>query len=412
MVRQTVKSITVRNFEGVKEATIYPKGKGLTVISGKNGAGKSSLINGVRECIDPKGIRGPKGIARPIRDGESEAYVELLTDLARIVRLYKKNDAGIRTVYALDGAKYPSGKQFVDEATGGILWDPYEFVSLEEKDQRAQLLKAVSLPFDLDELDRKHAGAVDRRKDKKKDLDRVTNDLARLPKPDDDTPSDEVSAADIMAELDAARRANDQFDKDTTTRTELRDRVAKLEAALADARAGLAFIEGRLAKAERIDTTAIVARLDSLQQINQTVRDAQKYRTSAADVATEAAALAAVEAEIADIAETKRAGLAAAQFPVDGLGFDEDGVTFDGRPFKQLNEGEQTVVAFDLATLTEADLRLVVIKNGNDLDLDTIDRIAAKCEERGYVALMERITPVPGQLNFVIVEGESFEVAA
>ncbi|RFA12120.1 hypothetical protein B7R22_16955 [Subtercola boreus] len=404
MAKQTVTSISVRNYKGVKEITVSPEGSYLVVIAGGNGQGKTSFMDAVGELIDPKGV---KLTTKPIREGESEAFVELTTNVAKVRRVWKKDDAGTMSAFALDGAKYPSGKDFVVKATGGVLFDPYEFVGLKETEQRAKLLRLVELPFDLDELNRTYAGAFTRRTDKKKDLARVTTALGLLAKPDDDTPPDELSAADIMAELETARRANDEFDKLVASKTEMSDRVAKLEALLVEARAALAFTEKAIAKHPgKVDTSAIVARLESLQQINASVRGAQQYRAALAAVDAETAAVATLDAEIDAVEAKKRAGLAAAKFPVDGLGIDDDGVTFTDRPFKNLNEAEATVVAFDLATLPQPDLRLVVIKNGNDLAPDTVERIREKCEERGYLALMERIVLPTDQAGIVIVEGE------
>ncbi|MEA9983686.1 hypothetical protein [Subtercola sp. RTI3] len=404
MTKQTVTSITVRNYKGVREIIVHPEGSALVVIAGANGQGKTSFIDGVGEIIDPKGV---KLTTAPIRTGEEEAFVEIETDVARVRRVWKKDDAGQLSAYALDGAKYPSGKQFIVDATGGVLFDPFEFVGLDDKKQRAQLLKAVDLPFDLDEEDRKYAGAFSRRADKKKDLARVAAALTQLTAPDDDTPPDELAAGDIMAELETARRANDEYEKLESSKTDLSERVTKLEAALAEARAALAFVQTSLSEhAPRVDTGAIVARIDSLQATNAKIRDGQRYLAAVAAVASETEAVATLEAEVAAIVELKRAGLASATFPVDGLGFDDDGVTFGGRPFKNLNEADQTVVAFDLATLPTPDLRLVVIKNGNDLDRAAVEKIRVRCEERGYLALMERRTLPNDQTGIVIVEGE------
>lgn len=97
-------TFSVENFKGVREITLSPEGS-LVVIAGGNGAGKSSFIDAFVELFDPKGTRlTPK----PIREGEDEARAEFTdTDLGvRIVRTWRKNDAGKLEVFALDGAKY------------------------------------------------------------------------------------------------------------------------------------------------------------------------------------------------------------------------------------------------------------------------------------------------------------------
>lgn len=154
---QAIKSLTVNNFEGVKHIRIEPDGRNLVVIAGANGAGKSSFINGIAEICDPGGTRL---IPKPIHDGETRAEVELITDEFRAVRTWTKDDAGTLAVYALDGAKYGSGKDFMLAALDGAPFDPSTFVSLSDKDQRAQLLERVELPFKLAEIDARAKSAA------------------------------------------------------------------------------------------------------------------------------------------------------------------------------------------------------------------------------------------------------------
>ena len=102
-MNQKITSITVRDYKGVRgEITLKPSGS-LVVIAGSNGSGKSSLIDAVAEIFDPKGTRLT---ARPINDNAEEASAEVITTQARLVRTWKKNDAGTLAAFALDGAKF------------------------------------------------------------------------------------------------------------------------------------------------------------------------------------------------------------------------------------------------------------------------------------------------------------------
>ncbi|WP_198517736.1 ATP-binding protein [Microbacterium lacus] len=100
------KTFTVRGYKGVKEITLSPAGS-LVLIAGANGAGKSSFIDAFVELFDPKGTRLTP---MPIHDGEDEARAEYTdTELGiRVVRTWRKNDAGKLEVFAL-GARVRIG---------------------------------------------------------------------------------------------------------------------------------------------------------------------------------------------------------------------------------------------------------------------------------------------------------------
>ena len=187
------KSITVRNFAGIKEVTLHPSGS-LVVIAGSNGAGKSSLLNAVAELFNSKGV---KLYPKPIREGADEAYAEYVDeDLGlRISRTWKKDGtAGTLAVEALDGARYSKPSEVVASLTGGLLFDPLEFLNMSERAQRDALLAKVDLPFDIDALAREKAGAEERRLEAGRDVRRLQGALASMPNPLD-APAEEVSGA-------------------------------------------------------------------------------------------------------------------------------------------------------------------------------------------------------------------------
>jgi DNA repair exonuclease SbcCD ATPase subunit len=415
---QEITSLTVRNYKGVKgEITLNPEGKSLVVIAGANGSGKSSFIDAITEIFDPKGTRIT---SRPIHDGADEASAELTTDQARLLRTWKKNDAGTLNAYALDGAKYPSGKDFVLKATGGAIFDASEFVSMDAKAQRAELLAKVELPFDLAELDAKRAGFFDGRTDVTRDVKALTAQLAGFPPADANLPAEEVSAAAILAEHEKARQHNAAVDQlvqsaiaveDERLRAEstvarLTDELDAAQTYLLRAKETETEIVTKTKAARTIDTDEIAARLSSIEGTNAKVR-AQAARTAvAAKLAAETAKAAELTAKLEAIDAQKAAGLKAAKFPVQGLSVDDDGITFDGVPFRQVNTAKKVEIAFDLMTQSKPDLRLVMIKDGDALDADTLAGIDRVASARGYIVLVERDRDDSREIGFTIAEGQ------
>ena len=113
----------------------------------------------------------------------------------------------------------------------------------------------------------------------------------------------------------------------------------------------------------------------------------------------------ALTADIKAIDKQKADGLAAAKFPVVGLGIDETGITFDGIPFRQVNPSQQIIVAFELLTVDKPDLRIIFIKNGDLLDNTSLAGIETLAIERGYYVIVERDRDNSGALGWTMKDG-------
>ncbi|WP_350351916.1 ATP-binding protein [Microbacterium sp. A8/3-1] len=406
------KRFSVTDYKGVRQIDLSPSGS-LVVIAGGNGAGKSSFIDAITELFDPK---GSKLTPKPIREGADEARAEYVDEALqlRISRVWKKNGtAGTLQVEALDGAKYSRPSDVVAGLLGGAIFDPVEFLNLDERRQRDALLAKVDLPFDLDTLGREKAGAEQRRLEAGRELKRLQGALDSLPKPADDAPAEEVASATILAELDEAqsavrtaesiRREYDtlgyQYDELTRQHNEIMQRREQIgqqqEAALARLNALPATPE----------IEPIQERLRNLDEINQAVRERKAYERTAADLAAASHLHEGAQTALDEIEKTKRDGLAKAKFPVDGLSVDEDGVTFDGVPFGQVNSAMRRRVAFAIATSGDPKLKLVIVKDGDLLDADSVAAIREIAEERGYMVLMERDRDESRRIGFTVRDG-------
>lgn len=395
-------TFSVENFKGVREISLSPTGS-LVVIAGGNGAGKSSFIDAFVELFDPKGTRlTPK----PIRDGETEARAEFTdTDLGvRIVRTWKKDDAGKLEVFALDGAKYAKPAEVVASLTGGLIFDPVQFLSLDEKRQRDALLAKVDLPVDLDEVARAKAGAEERRRDAGREVKRLQGALSAMPKPAPGTPEEEVSAAALIDELRKADAHNNEIRSAREMSETTRRTIADLESRLAAAREALAHLEGVAAR-DQVDTITLRSRIGEVEETNASIRAAREYRRLEGELQTQDHAHADAQQDLDEIEERKREALAAAVFPVDGLSVDESGVTFDGVPFRQTNTATQRKVAFAIATAGDPKLKLVIVRDGDLLDADSLAAVREVGEERGYTVLVERDRDESREIGFTIEAG-------
>jgi ABC-type histidine transport system ATPase subunit len=407
-------SLTAENVKRLKAVSITPDGD-VVVIAGRNGQGKTSVLDSIWYALG--GSPDKKETPRPIRDGEESASVTLdLGDL--IVTRTWKGDATTLKVGNKDGATYSSPQKMLDQLIGRLSFDPLAFTQQDAKTQLATLLDLVELPFDPDELNAQRKTLYDNRTVVGRDLTTLSGQLAGLPVPSEDTPTEEISAASILAEQSAHR---DQLDNYRRTESALEgsqrdfnvaeNLVVALEAQLAEAKADvlvcqadLTHAEDRLAEKTLPADIDFAAELAAVEETNRLVRARNAYAETYEKAAGMTARVVELTAGIAALDKSKADALAAAKMPIDGLAFDEEGVTYNAIPFGQCSSAEQLRVSMAMAFAANPEIRIVLIRDGSLLDSEGMKLIAEMAAEQDAQVWIERVDE-SGEVGVVIEDG-------
>lgn len=388
--------LTSENVKRLKAVEITPDGT-LQVISGKNGQGKSSVLDSIWLALG--GGAAKKSTARPIRDGADNARVELdLGDLV-VTRTWSSNDRSTLKVTSKDGAQYKSPQAMLDSLIGRLSFDPLAFTQLSGKEQREQLISLVDLSIDVDELDRERARLFDERTQVGRE-GKALGDVSVDPT----LPEVETSAVELIRKIDDAQqlvRVNHAW---RAKRADLTDEVAKLTRLLSEAQSALAEAESVELEPEP-DINAMRARLASLEEENARIRANNTARETEAKKMALREKYKALTDAISIVDEKKAEALAKAVFPVDGLGFDADGVTYQGVPFSQASAAEQIRVSLAMAMAMNPKLRVIRIMDGSLLDSDNMQLIAQMAADNDFQVWVERVADGDGA-GVVIEDGE------
>lgn len=416
---------SVTNYKGIHGTVEVSTDGGSIVVQGNNAAGKSSFIDAITELFDARGVRLTP---MPIHEGEDHAKAEFTDDALdiRIVREWERKDDGSITqslsVYSLDGAMHGRPAELIRNLLGGVIFDPVKFLQLDPKPQRDALLQKVKFTdptFDLDQIDREQAAAEEERTKAFQVKQAAIGAVTNAEKPAPGTPAEPVSTRELVAELTAAQEFNAQraevADLIETARVQteaLRERIASLEQQLAAARADLATQETALADRQKrlaelgpeVDLAPIQARIDNVDEINRNVQLAQQLKRLEAEKEQKIAAHAEAEELVQSYTQRKKDALSTAIFPDPHLSVDDGQVLYDGVPFSQANTASRSRAAFAIATSGDSDLRLVIIKDGDLLDEESLAAVDALARERGFTTLIERGRPDVGGLVATFVE--------
>lgn len=139
-----ITKIKIKNLFGIKE---YETDGSSQELSGKNGVGKSSVIDSIRYALTNK--TGRKYI---VRNGETEGEVLIETDTGlRINRKARTNQADYKSVKQ-NGFEVGSPETFLRDIFTPLQLNPVEFMGMSEKEQNAIILDMIEFPWDMNKI--------------------------------------------------------------------------------------------------------------------------------------------------------------------------------------------------------------------------------------------------------------------
>jgi DNA repair exonuclease SbcCD ATPase subunit len=418
--------LQVDNFKKIKSFWYEPKGN-VIKITGKNASGKTSVLDAIAAAL--VGSRG--GPSAPVRRGAGRGRVVLDLGEFTITRMWTEggDSKGEMWIEAKDGRRYGTPQAMLDELMGKISFDPLAFLRMAPKQQMEELRKLLDIDDLLFELQAKEKVAYNTRTDQTKMLKQLEAQRlaiqypADLPKKKRDIDAmmlelTKVAEFNIEIDREKMRRDRDVEDHQTiTARAELR--LKKLEELQEETKRLIA--ENR---ADRDEADALTKKMKAYkplpepkdaQAINEQIAGARAIN-SAIDRKAEADAK---DAEIKRVAEeiTKLShalnvsrqqqadAIAKAKYPVDGLGFSEEEVTYNNLPFAQASNAEQIKVSIAMGMANNTKLRVMRIKDGSLLDEESMAVVDEMAETHDYQVLVE-VVDGSGKVGVYLVDGE------
>jgi len=404
--------LTAENVKRISAVTITPKGA-MTVIGGDHGAGKSTALDSIMYALGGKKFLPPK----PLREGAEAGKIEVKLDgdEARglrpmtVTRTFAANGRTELKITTADGFAAPSPQAILSDLFNEHTFDPLAFTRLPPKQQAEQLRALVGLDFA--ELDRQRKTLFDDRTTINREAKSLKARLDVVPW-HDEVPSNEIAIADLITELRRRQAVNEQ---NAEQRREvqshanrlgiLRGRCRSLDRQIVELQKELAEAQAVLDREQASGDAqeATVASLQDLaidecqQQIEAADETNRKVRTNAmrktlwdehAGCYERAEALTE---QIKQIDADKAAQLQAAQWPVEGLGFDDTGVTFKGLPIQQINTAELIRISVAIGFALNPGLPTLLIRDGSLMTLERLQLIGELAEEYGGQLFVERV---------------------
>lgn len=408
------------NFKGLKAIEIEPD-TNFQIISGKNAQGKTSVLDSIWAAISGKAAL--KGTDKPIRDGADQAVVRVDLDDIVVTRKWK-GDKTTLEVTAKDGAKYNSPQTMLDNLVGRLSFDPLSFSNLDSKKQKEALQELVGVDFS--KLDAERKGLYEERTFINNDAKKLEGALSEIPFTEKDTPADELSASAVLSEITAIHNKNranaaqrNELERFRTEATRCNEEIKSIEIELTLLQQKLANKKesyaamcesGKALKSEVEalvdgDTASLEEKLQNIETLNKSIRHHKNRLRIQDEIAECKKSSEFLTKKMADIDQLKSDTLQSANFPIAGLSFDEDGITYNSIPFKQCSAAERLKVSMAMAMSLNPQLRVIRILDGSLLDSDNLALIQQMAQDQDYQVWIE-IVDDSGKVGIQIEDGQ------
>lgn len=404
------------NVKRVKAVEIKPDGA-IVRVTGKNANGKTSVLDSILYALG-----GEREIpSEPVRKGARKAHIRL--DMGDMVVERNITAKGSYLKVSAKGKSVGSPQKMIDSMVGRLSFDPLAF-SREAPKKQAEVLRMLA-GLDLSEYDAKESAMMEERREATIAGKSLAARLDALDAPPADLPEQPVDVGDIHqamseaaaknSEIEVAERALATIDDDLArTRVQLKsaeETVARLRADVSRYEAeGTEAAKRRAALGDKQDIAGMASQINEAHTINRAIEAAVQYRELAAEVEEAREALRRRNKAIESLREERASAIAAAKYPLDGLGISDEGeVMFNSLPLSQASLAEQLKISTAVAMALNPKLRVLRITDGSLLDSDSMRVIESLAKDNDYQVWIEQVDET-GEVGFYIEDGSLVSV--
>ncbi len=420
-----ISSLELENVKRVRAVQIVPTADGLTVIGGRNGQGKTSVLDAIAWALGGN-KRKPDNPNHDGGDTPAKLHVELSNGL--IVERRGKNG----TLYVTDPNGMKGTQSLLNEFLSELALDLPKFLDGTDKDRTAALLQTIGIDEQLESIDSKIKDASQERQMVGREAKTKRAHADSLPW-HDDAPKEPVSVADLMrrqreiidrnnenkrkredvARLDwECQRANQAVLDIDSSIDELQARMNQLrrERVVVVGKAHTLSDELAIAKktAEQLvdeSTAEIEQSIANIEQINAHVRDNERKAEAAADATIAENKYMHLNAVIFDLRKQRDSLLDGAPLPLEGLSIDEENrLTYNGQTWGDMSGAEQLRVATAIVRATKPDCGFVLVDKLEQFDRQQLAEFAAWAKSENLQVIGTRVS-TGDECSIIIEDG-------
>lgn len=398
-----INELLIENVKRVKAVQFEPSADGLTIIGGRNGQGKTSVLDAIAWALGGNNYKP----SVPERDGAlvpPNLHIELSNGL--IVERKGKNS----TLKVTDPNGNKSGQQLLNEFVSTLALDLPKFINGSDKDKADSLLKILGIGDVLAQLDVKENQLYAQRTEVGRIADRKKKAADEMPMYPN-VPKEPVSATELIKQQQEILARNGENERK-------RQDAARYEQILAEAQIAFDEAKAALQKAEQDCLTARKSAEDlhdeSTAELEKNLAEIEalniKIRANSTKEAAEVEAnnlqqeYDGLTEQIESIREERNKLLDSAELPLPGLSVKDGKLIYNNMPWDGMSGSDQLKVATAIVRKLNPQCGFVLMDKLEQMDLETLQEFGAWLKQEGLQVIATRVS-TGDECSIIIEDG-------
>ena len=408
-----VKRLFIRNIMGVAEIEVMPNR--VTLISGKNATGKTSIMSAIASII------GGGHDASLLRKGEEggEAVIVFDDDLV-IEKTITENNS--KLAVSKDGMSMKSPAKYVKELFGSG-FNPVSFLNMNERGRIDEILKNAPISMDVSAIEDITGGIVDgidymehplkvidkirtSLYDSRTGFNRVVSDAEKTKREMrnaivDVDPSVTKEIEEKREELSRVEESisyaeQEYYENRESVNAEEQEEIDNIKAKYAGIKESMRNKHDKMVRSMQETKQAIRGELFALANQENLLKQQEHTRKYIDDlekkIQTNNAESLRLSAAIDKLDRYKASLVADINIAGHTVNISDGKLLIDDIPYEKLNTAAKVSIAMSIAEANMGEARLAVIDGAECLDSDSLSAIAKEAEERDIQLIMFRVS--------------------
>lgn len=405
-----INNLEIENIKRVKAVRLHPSKSGLTIIGGKNGQGKTSVLDAIAWALGGNKF-APSQAHREGSATDPKLHIELSNGLI-VERSGKKG-----TLKVMDPSGSKAGQKLLDSFIEQLALNLPKFMEASPAEKGKTLLQIIGVGDQLAKLDTEENQLFNQRTEIGRIADQKKKYAAEMTYYPD-CPKEPVSASDLIHQQQEILARNGENQKKRENVEKLRqavstigNRIAEMEEALAAERNKLKQAQGDFDIAQKSALDLIDESTEELEQnisdvdaLNIKIRANLDREKAELDAEAYGKRYDALTNEINDKRTSRKALLDSADLPLPGLTVKDGELAYNGQKWDCMSGSEQLKVSTAIIRKLNPECGFVLMDKLEQMDTDTLQEFGTWLEAEGLQAIATRVS-TGDECSIIIEDG-------
>lgn len=398
-----INELLIENVKRVKAVQFEPSADGLTIIGGRNGQGKTSVLDAIAWALGGNNYKP----SVPERDGAlvpPNLHIELSNGL--IVERKGKNS----TLKVTDPNGNKSGQQLLNEFVSTLALDLPKFINESDKDKADSLLKILGIGDVLAQLDTKENQLYAQRTEVGRIADRKKKAADEMPMYPN-VPKEPVSATELIKQQQEILARNGENEQKRQNAARYERMLAKAQIAFDEAKAALQKAEQDCLTARKSaedlhdeSTAELEKNLAEIEALNIKIRANSTKEAAEVEANNLQQEYDGLTEQIESVREERNKLLDSAELPLPGLSVKDGKLIYNNMPWDGMSGSDQLKVATAIVRKLNPQCGFVLMDKLEQMDLETLQEFGAWLKQEGLQVIATRVS-TGDECSIIIEDG-------